>query len=189
MPQNKQAHVIKKYANRRLYHTGTSTYVTLEDLAAMVRAGEDFVVNDAKSGEDITHSVLTQIIFEQESKGENLMPVNFLRQMIRFYGDSMQGLVPRYLELSMDRLMQEQANFREHMSKTFGGFPMARMEDQVRANMQVFNDALRMFSPFATGESRPAAPQAKPGGRDDEVTSLKRELTAMKARLDKLDEK
>lgn len=191
MPQTKTTHVIKKYANRRLYHTGTSAYVTLEDLAAMVRAGEDFVVNDAKTGEDITHSVLTQIIFEQESKGENLMPVNFLRQMIRFYGDSMQGLVPRYLELSMDRLMQEQASFREQMSKTFGGFPLGRLDEQVRANMQAFNEAMRMFSPFAPGAAAAAAanPAAKTGNRDEEVSSLKRELNAMKARLDKLDEK
>jgi len=197
MPHSKTAHVIKKYANRRLYHTGTSAYVTLEDLAAMVRAGEDFVVNDAKTGEDITHSVLTQIIFEQESKGENLMPVNFLRQMIRFYGDSMQGLVPRYLELSMDRLMQEQQGFREQMSKTFGGFPLGRLDEQVRANMQAFNEAMRMFSPFAAGaagapgtvQTSEAAGAAKAGTRDEEVSALKRELSAMKARLDKLDDK
>ncbi len=186
MPQTKHTHVIKKYANRRLYHTGTSAYVTLEDLAGMVRAGEDFVVNDAKTGEDITHSVLTQIIFEQESKGENLMPVNFLRQMIRFYGDSMQGLVPRYLEFSMDRLMQEQSGFREQMSKTFGGFPLGRVEDQVRANMQAFADAFHMFSPFPAGSTSAAPPAAT---RDDEVNTLKRELNAMKARLDKLDDK
>jgi polyhydroxyalkanoate synthesis repressor PhaR len=199
MPQKHQAHVIKKYANRRLYHTGTSAYVTLEDLAAMVRAGEDFVVNDAKTGEDITHSVLTQIIFEQESKGENLMPVNFLRQMIRFYGDSMQGLVPRYLELSMDRLMQEQSSFREQMSKTFGGFSMPNVEDQVRANMKMFNEAFRMFSPFqphgqSLGQPHGPSPESKEtagkgGNREDEVTALKRELGAMKARLDRLDEK
>lgn len=188
MPQSKQAHVIKKYANRRLYHTGTSAYVTLEDLAAMVRAGDDFVVNDAKTGEDITHSVLTQIIFEQESKGENLLPVNFLRQMIRFYGDSMQALVPRYLEFSMDRLMQEQQGFRDQMQKTFGAFPMGRMEEQVRTNMQVFNEALRMFSPFQPG-GKAAGAEAKPPSRDDEMSALKRELGAMKARLDRLDEK
>lgn len=188
MPQTKHTHVIKKYANRRLYHTGTSAYVTLEDLAGMVRNGEDFTVNDAKTGEDITHSVLTQIIFEQESKGENLMPVNFLRQMIRFYGDSMQGLVPRYLEFSMDRLIEEQSGFREQMSKTFGGFPLGHVEDQVRANMQMFADTLRMFSPFQPGAKPPAAP-AGGAEREDEVGALKRELNAMKARLDKLDDK
>lgn len=189
MAQEKAAHVIKKYANRRLYHTGTSAYVTLEDLATMVKKGEDFTVNDAKTGEDITHSVLTQIIFEQESKGQNLLPVNFLRQMIRFYGDSMQSLVPRYLEFSMDRLMQEQQSFRDQLSKTFGGFPLGPMEDQVRKNMTIFTDALRMFAPFAPAKdgSAAGADAGKAGEqRDDEVSALKRELSAMKARLDKL---
>src|SRR6201747_3321697 len=113
---------IKKYANRRLYNTGTSTYVTLEDLAAMVKKGEDFTVYDAKSGEDITRSVLAQIIFEQENKeGQNLLPIAFLRQLIRFYGDSMQMMVPRFLEASIDSLTKEQGKFREHMSSSFGG--------------------------------------------------------------------
>lgn len=188
MPNTKPAHIIKKYANRRLYHTGTSAYVTLEDLASMVKAGEDFLVNDAKTGEDITHSVLTQIIFEQESKGQNLLPVNFLRQMIRFYGDSMQGLVPRYLEFSMDRLIQEQQNFRDQMSKTFGAFPLGRMDDQVRANMAAFADAFSMFSPFAPKPVEEAAGKSVPAA-DDEVSELKRELGAMKARLDKLDKR
>ncbi|HRK25445.1 MAG TPA: polyhydroxyalkanoate synthesis repressor PhaR, partial [Beijerinckiaceae bacterium] len=128
--------------------------------------------------------------FEQESKGENLLPVNFLRQMIRFYGDSMQGLVPRYLDLSMDRLMQEQQNFREQMQKTFGTFPLGNVEEQVRANMAMFNEALRMFSPFQAGKQASAGgePVADPA-REDEVSSLKRELNAMKARLDKLDKR
>src|ERR687898_1336941 len=125
MATDKQPTVIKKYANRRLYHTGTSTYVTLEDLAKMVKSGEDFLVYDAKSGEDITRSVLTQIIFEQENKEgtQNLLPINFLRQLIRFYGDSMQMLVPRYLEVSMGQLTQEQEKFREQMSQAFGRSP------------------------------------------------------------------
>ena len=112
--------VIKKYANRRLYNTGTSTYVTLDDLAEMVKAEEDFVVVDAKSGDDITHSVLTQIIFEQETRGHNMLPVNFLRQLIRFYGDSMQTLVPSYLDYSMSTLTHDQDMFREQMAKTLG---------------------------------------------------------------------
>src|ERR687897_1006609 len=121
MATDKQPTVIKKYANRRLYHTGTSTYVTLEDLAKMVREGEDFLVYDAKSGEEITRSVLTQIIFEQENKeGQNLLPINFLRQLIRFYGDSMQMLVPRYLEASIESLTREQEKFRTHMAQAFG---------------------------------------------------------------------
>src|SRR4051795_386660 len=115
---------VKKYANRRLYNTGTSTYVTLEDLAVMVKKGEDFVVYDAKTSEDITRSVLAQIIFEQENKeGQSLLPITFLRQLIRFYGDSMQMLVPRYLEASIDTFTREQGKFREQMAQAFGGTP------------------------------------------------------------------
>src|ERR1700709_1137149 len=122
MAKSDQPTTIKKYANRRLYNTGTSTYVTLEDLAAMVKDGEDFIVYDAKSGDDITRSVLAQIIFEQENKeGQNLLPITFLRQLIRFYGDSMQMMVPRFLEASIDSLTKEQGKFREHMSSPFGG--------------------------------------------------------------------
>src|SRR5271154_2212969 len=148
---------IKKYANRRLYNTGTSTYVTLEDLAAMVKTGEDFVVFDAKTGEDITHSVLTQIIFEQENKeGQNLLPIAFLRQLIRFYGDSMQMLVPRYLEVSIESLTREQEKFRQQMTSAFGGGPFAPLEDQVRRNMQMFERAFAMFAPFARREAQNA---------------------------------
>ena len=161
--------VIKKYANRRLYHTGTSTYVTLEDLATMVRNGEDFAVYDAKSGEEITRSVLTQIIFEQENKegGQNLLPVTVLRQLIRFYGDSMQALVPSYLEFSMDNLSREQQKLRDQMAKAFGPSAFQAMEEQVRTNMSFFTEAMRMFSPFAKrneakGEEKDA--QAEPNG-------------------------
>src|ERR671921_705337 len=138
--------IIKKYANRRLYHTGTSTYVTLEDLARMVRAGEDFVVHDARSGEDLTRSVLTQIIFEQEAKeGQNLLPITFLRQLIRFYGDSMQALVPSYLEHSLQMLTENQQKFRDQLTTTFGASPFGSaaftaMEDQVQKNMIAFRD-------------------------------------------------
>src|SRR6478735_5242387 len=139
MATEKKPTVIKKYANRRLYHTGTSSYVTLEDLAGMVRLGEDFQVYDAKSGDDITRSVLTQIIVEQEGKeGQNLLPVTFLRQLIRFYGDSMQTLVPRYLEVSIDSLTKEQQKFRDHMSQAFGvTSPFGALDEQVRRNMEV----------------------------------------------------
>jgi polyhydroxyalkanoate synthesis repressor PhaR len=174
--------IIKKYANRRLYHTGTSSYVTLEDLALMVRQGENFVVTDAKSGEDLTRSVLTQIIFEQENKGQFLLPVAFLRQLIQFYGDNMQALVPRYLEFSLERFMEDNQKLRDQMSKSFGvnafapaSFgqnPMAMMEEQVRTNMAVFQDAMRAFSPFGmhpdashAASEKPeasAAPAAKP---------------------------
>ena len=121
MAKSEEPVIIKKYANRRLYNTGTSTYVTLEDLAGMVKAGEDFVVYDAKTSEDITRSVLTQIIFEQENKeGQSLLPITFLRQLIRFYGDSMQMLVPRFLEASIESLSKEHGKFREQMAQAFG---------------------------------------------------------------------
>jgi polyhydroxyalkanoate synthesis repressor PhaR len=144
---------IKKYANRRLYNTDTSSYITLEDLAAIVKKGDDFVVYDAKSGEDITRSVLTQIIFEQEGKnGQSLLPITFLRQLIRFYGDSMQMLVPSYLEFTIGRLVNEQAKFREQFAKNFGSSLTApvfgSIEEQARKNMALFEQALAMFSPF-----------------------------------------
>src|SRR5882672_5301363 len=154
---------IKKYANRRLYNTGTSTYVTLEDLAAMVKAGEDFVVFDAKTGEDITRSVLAQIIFEQENKeGQNLLPIKFLRQLIRFYGDSMQMLVPRYLEVSIESLTREQEKFRKHMSQAFGAGPFAPLEEQARRNMEIFERAFAMFTPFARREGQAAEADKTP---------------------------
>src|ERR1700688_2737032 len=162
MAQSEEPVTIKKYANRRLYNTGTSTYVTLEDLATMVKAGADFVVYDAKTGEDITRQVLAQIIFEQENKeGQSLLPIAFLRQLIRFYGDSMQMLVPRYLEVSIDTLTQEQEKFRSQMAQAFGvtGFPT--LEDQVRRNMEMFERAFTMFAPFARRESLAREAQAR----------------------------
>src|ERR1700754_839338 len=172
---------IKKYANRRLYNTGTSTYVTLEDLASMVKTGDDFVVYDAKTSEDITRSVLTQIIFEQENKqGQNLLPITFLRQLIRFYGDSMQMLVPRYLEVSIESLTREQEKFRNQMSQAFGGSPFGALEDQVRRNMEMFERPFAMVAPFARREGMAGAeiersiPQ--PGGSGDEIHDLKRQM-------------
>src|SRR5205814_10294369 len=131
--------VIKKYANRRLYNTATSTYVTLDDLSAMVKSGTDFVVYDAKTGEEITRSVLTQIIFEEENKGTNLLPIRFLRQLIRFYGDSMQAFVPGYLELSLETLAKEQDKFRQQLVETWGADPFKAMEEQAKRNMAVFS--------------------------------------------------
>jgi polyhydroxyalkanoate synthesis repressor PhaR len=188
--------VIKKYANRRLYHTGTSTYVTLEDLAGMVRNGEDFAVYDAKSGEEITRSVLTQIIFEQENKegGQNLLPVTVLRQLIRFYGDSMQALVPSYLEFSMDNLAREQQKLRDQMAKAFGPSAFQAMEEQVRTNMSFFTEAMRMFSPFATrgdakgeGKGEPRA-EGKPEASAD-IDGLKQQMAEMQAKLEALSRK
>jgi polyhydroxyalkanoate synthesis repressor PhaR len=204
MAKPEEPTVIKKYANRRLYNTGTSTYVTLEDLAVMVKKGEDFVVVDAKSGDDITRFVLTQIIFEQEGKaGQNLLPATFLRQLIRFYGDSMQMLVPRYLEVSIDSFIREQEKFRQQMSQTFGTGPFAPLEEQVRRNMEMFERAFSMFAPFpqrrdaAAGEpdkgSEPAAPAAaadpqKPPEPGDEIDDLKRQLEEVQKRLNRLSE-
>ena len=186
--------VIKKYANRRLYHTGTSTYVTLEDLAQMVRAGEDFVVQDARSGEDLTRSVLTQIIFEQENKeGQNLLPVTFLRQLIRFYGDSMQALVPSYLEFSIDNLTRDQEKLREQMTQAFGPAAFTAMRDQVRTNMALFSEAMKMFSPFrATSPGAKApAPEVKESesGETNELDGLKQQLAEMQKKLEALSRK
>ena len=180
----KEPVTIKKYANRRLYNTGTSTYVTLEDLAAMVKTGEDFVVFDAKTGEDITRSVLAQIIFEQENKeGQSLLPIAFLRQLIRFYGDSMQMLVPRFLEASIDSLSKEQGKFREQMAQAFGVGGFGPLEDQVRRNMEMFEKTFAMFAPFAHGQSKPTD---KPHSSGSEMDELKRQLDEMQKRLDKL---
>src|SRR5215472_1526307 len=185
---------IKKYANRRLYNTGTSTYVTLEDLAAMVKAGEDFIVHDAKTGEDITRQVLAQIIFEQENKeGQSLLPITVLRQLIRFYGDSMQMLVPRYLEVSINSLTKEQEKFRQQMAQAFGGSPFGALEDQVRRNMEMFERAFAMFTPFGRREGQAAAEgdkgQSQGGGSSDEIHDLKRQMEEMQKRLERLSEK
>ena len=178
---------IKKYANRRLYNTGTSTYVTLEDLATMVKEGDDFVVFDAKTGEEITRSVLAQIIFEQENKeGQNLLPINFLRQLIRFYGDSMQMLVPRYLEVSLESLTREQEKFRQQMAQAFGVGSFGPLEDQVRRNMEMFEKAFAMFTPFARREGGDADKDGKPSGDIDE---MKRQLEEMQKRLDRMTDK
>jgi polyhydroxyalkanoate synthesis repressor PhaR len=195
MATDKAPTVIKKYANRRLYHTGTSTYVTLEDLAQMVRAGDDFVVHDARSGEDLTRSVLTQIIFEQESKeGQNLLPVTFMRQLIRFYGDSMQSLVPSYLELSIDNLTKEQERLREQMSKAFGPAAFTVVGEQVRTNMALFTEAMKVFSPFraadpATGERSPPEPGETAPAEEAELDHLKRQMAEMQKKLESLSRK
>jgi polyhydroxyalkanoate synthesis repressor PhaR len=179
---------IKKYANRRLYNTGTSTYVTLEDLATMVKSGEDFAVEDAKTGEDITRSVLTQIIFEQENKegAQNLLPINFLRQLIRFYGDSMQMLVPRYLETSIDSLTREQQKFRDQMSQAFGGSPFGALDETVRRNMEMFQRAFSMFTPFARRDDEPATADEKPASSGSDLDELKRQLSDMQKKVEKL---
>lgn len=194
MTNEKQPVTIKKYANRRLYNTGASAYVTLDDLAEMVKLGEDFVVYDAKSGEDITRSVLAQIIFEQEGKtGQNLLPIRFLRQLIRFYGDSMQMFVPSYLEFSIERLTKDSQKFREQFEAAMSANPLANptrqifqsMEEQARKNMAMFHEAMDMFSPFgsAIAEGNKAAPAAQ---SQDELNEMRAQLAEMKKRIDSL---
>ena len=199
MTETKPPITIKKYANRRLYNTGNSAYVTLEDLAEMVKKGEDFVVFDAKSSEDITRTVLTQIIFEQEAKdGQSLLPISFLRQLIRFYGDSMQMLVPSYLEFTIGKLTGEQGNFREQINKALAKQPLAQptlqmfgqMEEQTRKNMAMFTQALTMFNPFAAGSGpKPETPAARDNHEDGGLHDMKRELAEMQKRLEKLSSK
>ena len=187
--------VIKKYANRRLYNTATSTYVTLDDLSDMVKKGTDFVVYDAKSGEDITRSVLTQIIFEEESKGQNLLPIKFLRQLIHFYGDSMQAFVPGYLEMSLESLTKEQDKLRQQLAEIWGADPFKAMQEQTERNMAMFHDAVRMFNPFAAamanqqpqqrpqGQAGPKDQPQAPAGKDD-LQALKDQLSAMQRKID-----
>jgi polyhydroxyalkanoate synthesis repressor PhaR len=184
--------VIKKYANRRLYNTATSTYVTLDDLAEMVKQGIDFVVYDAKSGEEITRSVLTQIIFEEESKGTNLLPIKFLRQLIHFYGDSMQAFVPGYLELSLETLTREQDKFRQQLAEAWGVDPFKAMEEQTKRNMSLFSDAVRMFNPFAAAMmNQAAAPETQKSSpsastHKDDLQVLKDQISAMQRKLDSI---
>ncbi len=184
---------IKKYANRRLYNTATSSYVTLDHLCQMVKDGVDFVVYDAKSGEDITRSVLTQIIVEEESKGQNLLPISFLRHLISFYGDSLGGLVPRYLDYSMQCFTRNEQQMRQVMQQTLEGlFPFQPFEEMGKQNMAFFESAMKMFSPFygtgtgtgtgtgdggEPGEGKPAAPA---------LDDLQERLNAMQRQLDAL---
>jgi polyhydroxyalkanoate synthesis repressor PhaR len=205
--------VIKKYANRRLYNTETSTYVTLEDLATMVRAERDFVVYDAKTGDDLTHSVLTQIIVEQESRAgsQTLLPVPFLRQLIRFYGDTMERMVPSYLQVSLDTLTREQDRFRKQFATAFtpqGAFEA--YQEQARKNLAMFEQAMTMFTPFNAarpGQKRPDAPGQPPsehappapepppasaspeqqrGATSGELAELKAQMAAMQQKIEKL---
>jgi polyhydroxyalkanoate synthesis repressor PhaR len=179
--------IIQKYANRRLYNKATSSYITLDDLAAMVRKDIDFVVFDAKSGEDITRKVLTQIIFEEEGRGQNLLPIQFLRQLIGFYGDRMQAFLPSFLELSLESFIKQQERMHEQFS-TITPPGMGAFDEQIRQNMALFERAMRMFTPFAyrADEVAQAPLPAKPAetGRDeDTLAELKRQMAAMQAQL------
>lgn len=208
--EKKEAVVIKKYANRRLYNTETSTYVTLEDLAAMVRNDKDFVVYDAKSGDDLTHAVLTQIIVEQESRqgGQTLLPIPFLRQLIRFYDDNIGRMVPGYLQFSLETLVKEQEKMRSQFANAFSN-PASAFEaynEQVRKNMAMFEQSLAMWNPFhvamQSGLKKPAEPaagaapvpmpkkplEAVPTSRDD-LSELKAQLAAMQQKIEKLSQR
>jgi polyhydroxyalkanoate synthesis repressor PhaR len=201
MPSKDDPVVIKKYANRRLYNTGTSTYVTLEDLAEMVKKGQEFTVQDAKTGEDITHPVLTQIIFELENKeGQNMLPIPFLRQLISFYGDQMQMVVPSFLEQSMIAFAREQERFREQMKSALGKTPAAGMmnmtapikafEEQARRNVEMFQNAMRMFTPFPPGggaQDKTDEPEkAAPREKSDDLDELKEQIAAMQRKIDSM---
>jgi polyhydroxyalkanoate synthesis repressor PhaR len=184
--------VIKKYANRRLYNTASSSYVTLEHLSEMVKQNIDFVVYDAKTNEDITRSVLTQIIFEEESQqGQSLLPIQFLRQLIGFYGNSMQAFLPSYLELSLASFTQQQERMRTQFS-ALGHAPGAGVfDEQVRQNLALFDRAMKMFSPFAYAkpDDPPAAPRAEPASpppADDALVALRKQMEEMQAQIEKL---
>ena len=190
--------VIKKYANRRLYNTATSSYVTLENLSQMVKAGEEFTVHDAKTGEDITHTILTQIIVEEESKGQVMLPVNFLRQLIGFYGDSLQSLLPGYLETALQSFARNQEEMRGQMEKAFGGmfpfkpFEFKTFEDMARQNLALMQQAAGLFNPFAAqnmGQSMGQKSDADAGKDADEVARLRAQLVALQQKLDALSKK
>jgi polyhydroxyalkanoate synthesis repressor PhaR len=190
---------VKKYANRRLYNTATSSYVTLDELSQMVRKGEEFSVEDAKTGEDITRSVLTQIILEEDSKGRNLLPIGFLRQLIGFYDDSLQSFLPRYLELSMENFARNQEQIRGYMEQTFGRFfPINQFEDMARQNMALFQRAASMWRP-PPGEAEEGQPAGEPdaaeraptggersGGLDSEMRELRDRMESLQRQLDSM---
>jgi polyhydroxyalkanoate synthesis repressor PhaR len=175
--------VVKKYANRRLYNTESSSYITLDNLAEMVRAGRDFVVYDAKTGEDITRSVLTQIIVEEESKGSALLPTGFLRQLIGLYGDSMQGLLPRYLEQAMASFAHQQQQMRVAMQRTMGNFFPFGMEEMGRQNMAMMERAMSLFAPFYRHPEGPGSSEGAATPVSDEIASLRAELDSMRDQL------
>ncbi len=197
--------IIKKYANRRLYNTQSSSYVTLEHLAQMVRDGTEFEVRDARSGDDITRSVLAQIIFDEENKGQHLLPIQFLRQLIRFYGDSLQAYLPSYLEMSMENFTRNQEDMRQKFTDAFSGrlnfkdLGVKDLEAMTQKNLQMFEQAMRMFTPFGGAGMPPssnmgAAPQpaaASPndGARDQEIRDLKDQLAAMREQIAQLAHK
>ena len=187
---------IKKYANRRLYNTATSSYVTLDHLCQMVKDGKEFVVHDAKTGEDITRQVLTQIIVEEEGKGQNLLPVSFLRQLISFYGDNLQALIPSYLDTAMSSFARNQEQMRKYLEGTFGNlFPFGpQLEEMGKQNMALFENAMKMFTPYYAAGRGPTAGATSNPDRDAapseaEIDALKAQLAAMQKQLDEMAKK
>ena len=189
--------IIKKYANRRLYNTATSSYVTLDHLCQMVKDGVEFVVNDAKTGDDITRSVLTQIIVEEEAKGQNLLPIDFLRQLIGFYGDSAQEmLLPHYLDHSMKMFTHNQEQMQEQIRDSMGGMsPMGQLEEMGRQNMAMFEKAMQIFSPFG-GQDAPENPATEPepeikadAADNNQISALEKKLDALQAQIDAINRK
>lgn len=172
--------IIKKYANRRLYNTDTSSYITLDDLARMTREGIDFQVLDAKSGNDITHSILTQIIMEEEASGEQMLPISFLRQLISMYGNSMQSLMPHYLEASMENFRANQTKFQDAFKASMGPDAFARLAE---TNMAMFKAATSAFMPPADGRESGSEPEKKP---DSDLDALREQMAAMQKKLDEL---
>lgn len=194
--KNGQRVVIKKYANRRLYNTQSSSYVTLDHLSDMVKEGVDFVVYDAKTNKEITRQVLTQIIFEAENSGQNLLPIQFLRQLIQMYGNQLQSLVPGYLEMSLDAFARQQDRLREQMGTLGGGFPTPfagapMFEEQVRQNMALFDRAMKMFTPFAYPDAQTPPPSAQPAAppADNSLADLKSRMDEMQKQIERLAKK
>jgi polyhydroxyalkanoate synthesis repressor PhaR len=187
-PTGSKPVVVKKYANRRLYNTATSSYVTLDDLAKLIKEGGDFVAHDAKTGEDITRSVLTQIIVEQEQKGRNLLPISFLRQLISLYGDSMQFLVPGYLEQAMIAFNRNQEQLRKNLQATFGIFPFGQFEEMGKQNMALFERALKMLAPYGTEQKQSVseATSPQPAGEDPRLRRLEAQIDALTRQLEAL---
>jgi polyhydroxyalkanoate synthesis repressor PhaR len=175
--------IVKKYANRRLYNTETSSYITLEDLSRMTREGREFKVVDAKSDEDITHTVLTQIIMDEETRGTNMLPAGFLRQIIAMYGDSMQSMVPQYLESAMDSFRRNQEQFRSAIEGALSGGPF---EELHKRNMAMIEAATSILRPGASAEARKDEPAAKADGKDAEIAALKAQLASLQDKIDKL---
>ena len=187
---------IKKYANRRLYNTATSSYVTLDHLCQMVKEGKEFVVHDAKTGEDITRQVLTQIIVEEEGKGQNLLPVSFLRQLISFYGDNLQALIPTYLDTAMSSFARNQEQMRKYLEGTFGNlFPFGpQLEEMGKQNMALFENAMKMFTPYygagrGPGAGASANPDRDAAPSEADIDALKAQLAAMQKQLDEMAKK